>query len=701
MESRMQHSQGHAIKLQNYKGSPASSTWRMTRQITLFFLLSWGLLSSTARLHASEPSPTASDILDMKLEDLMNIEIDTVYGSSGYKQDVNSAPGSITIITADEIKRYGYRTLADMMRNVPGFYITSDLSYNYVGMRGFATPGDYNSRILLMVDGHWANDPVTAGVPYGMEFPVDIELIDRVEVIRGPNSSVYVASGLLGVINVVTKRVQGLKGVTVSGEVAGYGAYRGRVTYGHQFANGLSILFSGSYFNSAGPDQLYFKEFDTPFTNHGIARNADGAQAYQTFVKLSYRNFTLEGFYGSSEQADPTAPLGTIFNDNAQRFRVMPGGLDLKYERKFGSDWGYVARFYYDNDRSHGTYPFNYTLLGGAPRVLREDWRSGQDAGVSVAVSKTLPWRQTLVFGGEYRDYFQQNQWNYNAQPYFRYFTLQNSSSILGGHVQDEIRLRPSLILDLGLSYDRYSTFGGTTNPRAALIYQPTEKTDFKLLYGQSFRAPTAFELYANSGVIQANPLLKPETARTMELVFEQALPQGFQIVASGYYYPIRDLISAGFNPAVGALMYNNKGRVDLTGTELTIKRQSKYGLEVGGSLSLQNARAVDNQTVIMDSPRVLSQASFSIPLFQSRLFASMNLQYVSRSRTFTGRYADAYVLPNFTLFNRNTFRGWELSASVYNFTDEQYVNPASFIHAQDLISQRGRDFRLKFTYHF
>ena len=100
------------------------------------------------------------NLMDMGLEDLMKIEIDSVYGSSGYKQKVNEAPAAITIVTADEIRRYGYQTLADILRNVPGFYVTYDRNYTYLGMRGFGRPGDYNSRILLLVDGHRTNDNI-------------------------------------------------------------------------------------------------------------------------------------------------------------------------------------------------------------------------------------------------------------------------------------------------------------------------------------------------------------------------------------------------------------------------------------------------------------------------------------------------------------------------------------------------------------
>ena len=199
------------------------------------------------------------------------------------------------------------------------------------------------------------------------------------------------------------------------------------------------------------------------------------------------------------------------------------------------------------------------------------------------------------MVGAEFRDNFQQDMVNILVQPPLSVANVHTSSTISGVYAQDEISLHHNLDLDLGLRYDQYSTFGGTANPRAALIYHPFEKTTLKLLYGQSFRAPNAYELYFQSTnpyfqalLPNGNPNLKPETARTTELVLEQDLGHQFLFVASGYYYPIRRLISAETDPATGAYVYQNSQRVNLRGTEITLKRQARSGLEAGVSLSLQ-----------------------------------------------------------------------------------------------------------------
>src|SRR5205814_525609 len=105
--------------------------------------------------------------------------------------------------------------------------ITYDRNYTYVGVRGFQRPGDYNSRVLVLVDGHRLNDPIYDEAYVGTEFPIGIELIDRVELIRGPSSSLYGTNAFFAVINVVTKKGTAVKGLQVAGDVGSLQTGRG------------------------------------------------------------------------------------------------------------------------------------------------------------------------------------------------------------------------------------------------------------------------------------------------------------------------------------------------------------------------------------------------------------------------------------------------------------------------------------------
>ena len=150
----------------------------------------------------------------------------------------------------------------------------------------------------------------------GTEFPLDVDLIERLEIIRGSSSSLYGSSAFFGVINVITKD---LKGLEVTGSVGSFGTGEGRLSYGQTFGNGLDVMLSGSGYDSRGHKRLYFKEFDAPETNNGIAENADSDESKKFFGKMKFADFTLQGMYGERDKAIPTASFETVFNDPRSR----------------------------------------------------------------------------------------------------------------------------------------------------------------------------------------------------------------------------------------------------------------------------------------------------------------------------------------------------------------------------------------------
>ena len=157
------------------------------------------------------------DLTELPLEALMNLEVPKVYGASKLEQKTTEAPSSVTIITADEIKKQGYRTLADVLRSVQGFNISYDRNYAFLGARGISL-GDFNNRVLLLVDGHRVNNNFTDGASIDTAFILDIDLVDRVEIIRGPSSVLYGNNAFFGVINVITRQGRQLDGLEASSE---------------------------------------------------------------------------------------------------------------------------------------------------------------------------------------------------------------------------------------------------------------------------------------------------------------------------------------------------------------------------------------------------------------------------------------------------------------------------------------------------
>jgi outer membrane receptor for ferrienterochelin and colicins len=645
-----------------------------------------------------ESSP---NLAELSIEQLMNVDVPTIYGACKFEQKVTDAPASVSVITADEIKKYGHRTLGDILRSVRGLYVTYDRNYNFLGVRGFNRPGDYNSRILLLLDGHRLNDNIYETATVGTEFPLDVDLIDRIEIIRGPSSSIYGTSAFFGVINVITRQGKDMKSAEVAGAAGSQDTYSGRLSYGNKYQNGLELLISTSRYNSDGVRGLYYREFDAPATNNGIAVHADDDRSTSFFSKVSFRDLTLTGAYLSREKGIPTGSFGTVFNDNRNRTTDSRGYVDLKYARKLENQAELTARFYYDTYHYHGDYLYSGADPGD-PLVLSKDSSDGQWAGGELMFTGRFREKHIFTVGVENRYNFRQDQRTYDEAPFLSKLDDRRTLHTYALYLQDEYHLLPNLIFNVGLRYDYYSTFGGTTNPRLALIYKPWEKTIFKLLYGDAFRTPNVYELYyADNGLTaKPNPNLQPEKIRTYELVYEQYMGEHFRTSLSGFYYQMDDLITQQTDTD-GLLIYRNMEKVEAKGVEMEVEAKWADGLQGRVSYILQEARTKDTGELLTNSPRHMVKVNLAAPLIRKNVFVGAELQYTSSRKTLAGGNEGGFVIANLTLFSQNLLKGLEFSASFYNFLDRKYGDPGAGEHLQDVIGQDGRTFRVKFTYRF
>lgn len=634
------------------------------------------------------------------LEHIFLDDIPSVYSASKHQQKVTEAPSSVSIITSDEIKKFGYRTLADILQNVNGFFVTYDRNYSYLGVRGFNRPGDFNSRILLLIDGHRLNDNQYDQAGLGTEGVVDVDLIERVEIIRGPSSSLYGTNAFFGVINIITKRGRDVKGIELSTEVGSFDSYKGRVTYGNRFQNGLEVLFSASFYDSRGHCRLFFPEFNAPETHRGIARNGDDDRFPYFFAKVSLHDFSLQGGFLSREKGYPTATYGTVFNTTRNRNVDEHGYIDLKYDHDFSPSLNLTTRLYYDRFYYRGDYLYDSRASDSPGRVLNQDRAFGEWWGTEVKLTKRWGHRNKITVGAEYQDNFRQNMRNADDTPFRLNFAVQKTSYNWALYLQDEISLFDNLILNAGIRYDYYNSFGGTLNPRLALIYN-LKQTTVKFLYGEAFRAPSVYEKFYVGTGFKANANLQPETISTYEVVVDHYFTKYLQASASGYHYTINGLITQTPDPQDNLLVFRNVESIEAKGVELALDGKWPSGIEGRLAYALQTTNNRQTNKNLTNSPHHLIKFNLSAPLIKDRLFAGLEARYISARRTLADKTASDYFLANFTLFSQNLLPGVELSGSIYNLFDQRYGDPGSGEHRQDIIEQDGRTFWLKAKYSF
>jgi outer membrane receptor for ferrienterochelin and colicins len=613
----------------------------------------------------------------------------------------------VSFITAQEIARYGYRTLADILRSVRGLYVTNDRNFSFVGTRGFGKPGDYNSRILLLINGHRVNDNIFGQAQLGAELGLDPAMFERVEIIRGPASSLYGDSAFFAVVNVITRSGASLGGPTLTVESGTLGTQLVRANTGHLFASGLDIALSGTYEHSDGVSRLFFPTYDSPDTNNGIADGLDAEGVKQLYGRLNYRGLTVTTMYGTRRREVPTASSGSLFNQQfwPEQTTDRHALVDADYGRSLG-DTRITVRASYDRFSYLGQYPFAVEP-DGAPTMVGQNSALGARWSASAGVTRSFLRRHTLRAGVEFIDNVHQNQRGDFINDPVPFFEISHSSTQQALYVQDELKLGPWFILNGGLRYDRYEQFDRVT-PRAALIVLPSSVQSFKYLYGGAFRAPNEYELNTVFFGDRVN-LLRPEAIDTHEFVWERYINDRLRTSVSTYWYKADRLITPVLDDSafLGA-SFVNQGQVRAKGLELETQMRLKGESRALVSYALQ--QAVDQQTddELPNSPRHVAKARISLPGPTPRSFVSVEAQYLSSRGTLPRPDGNGgFTLPgtvaaaataNITVV-QPLARSWELFGTVRNVFDTKYDDPVSDQHLQESIEQNGRTARIGLTW--
>lgn len=642
-----------------------------------------------------------SDYLSMGLAQLMDIP---VYAASKHKQSTREAPSSVTIVTRDEIQRYGYRNLGELLQAVPGFYVSQNRgSTGFVGTRGINRTTDYGARFLLQVDGHRMTDPVYGGLPNQQDFPLDLDLIERVEIVRGPGSSLYGSNAVFGIINVVTRRGSDIKGAETSFSTGSLSTNSARLSYGIESKGGAEILFSGTLYGSSGNGDLYFAEFDHPAGGRdGYARNIDADHAGSLFGRVSYKGFSLTTGYADREKQIPSGRFNAIFGDPTDTNWEKRTYTAAEYSHTLPADWELLARASFDRYRYKGNIPM--LTQQGEPFDYKTDidarWLRGE-----LQASRTFSKHHRLTMGGEYHSVYDVNaHLYYAAQGFFygdRYKTDARFASF-GLYIQDEFRVSDDILISMGLRLDNYDTFGESINPRLGVIYSPWKQTTFKLLYGTAFRAPVLSEMFYQKldDERNINPFLEPEKITSYEGIWEQRLTPWLQTSLSLYRNEIRDIIE--FSPEADTITtyyHANMGETNVNGVEAAIQAGKDQGIRGRLSYAYANVEVENTGCATDNSPKHLIKGKLLIPLGSERYTAALEAHYVSSRYDVRGEKTGDYWIANLNLFAQPLSDQLDLSFGVYNLFDEQYFDPASSLPFQT--EQDGRTVRFKLSYRF
>lgn len=641
-----------------------------------------GLLA--AGLQAGALAQQGPDLNALPLEQLLNLEVVT---ASKIPQKISEAPSSVTVITAEDIRQRGYRTLTDVLQSVPGMTVSYDRNYNYANIRGLGNPGDLNTRLLVLIDGRRLNDVVYDQGAIGTEFPIDLGLIDRVEFVPGPGSAIYGSSAFFGVVNVITK-----SGAAIKGTTAGMGLFTGRgrearIAYGGGTPGGTELLLGASAYNSAGRD-LYFPEFDDAASNHGVATGIDYDRYHRLFAKLGTGSVVAEAYFGRRTKGIPTASYGQQFNDPRSLSVDEYAGAALSWHRAVSDTLDLfagvsVARYRYRSAN----------VTGAASEGLKRsiDTAESLSSGAELRVISSAVRGHKLIAGAETTRDSKRQMANYDVDPYNLNLDVAHPKRQAAFYLQDEMRLGQRVILNTGVRHDYDSEGGATTNPRVALLYKTAGQVTLKALYGTAFRSANAYERYYTFD-FRANPALRSEHIKTYELIAEYFPTDRFRATASVFQYRMRDMLALATDPNNGFLVFSNIDAARATGVQLEAEWLREDGSALKGSANVQSARNdVDGQW-LPNSPRRLFKLDYALAPLGDHLRAHAEYRFTSRRRTVQGGEVGGFGVVDLNLVGTVPGTHVELSAGVLNVFARRHADSASEEHYDNSVPPRHLD---------
>ncbi len=650
-------------------------------------------------------SAHGQDLQSLSLEELMEVKVRV---ATQTEKSLREAPGIITVIDEDEIRRTGARNLLEILSTVPGFSVGHDV----LGNISIITRGIWaqEGRILILWDGHEMNDRSYGTIQLGDHFPADH--IKRVEIIRGPGSVIYGGIAELGVVNVITKSAEDLNGlsasVTHSRTSEGPMGTTKSVQLG-QKSGDLSFTLKGIFGESNFSDQNYTDENGTTvdlgdknsqLSNEHLNLRLEWKEFYFKYLRDDYRSKNVV-LWGDLEN-NPGS--GDIRNPVPKGYPTI--SRQFGWEGKISDQWKLHSYFqdknqlpYYQPDAT------NEVALGNSWR------RSVERRLLGSTLHYTPDEKQNFLFGAEISDdkSLVLNRLTYSGTPDTfgdgsRQHRLSNTAFF------SQYDLSTSLAnITAGIRYDNPSVTRDVFVPRLG-ITKVMGRHHVKALFAEAFRAP----LIEN---ISLNKSIAPEITRTYELEYGIQFTPAMSLTTNLFSTYVKDIIVYSYDAMTDSEHYNNYDLVKTHGLETELRWKGEKH-EVRGNYSFYSVDVAQaapfeselSRNSLLGAPRHKFYLSDSVSLTDKLVLTPSVLYFVdTTSYEWSGGTFKERMMPNqligniFLRKNDLFFKGFSAGAGINNVLNSYVFYAQPYVKEGDYRAGpypgRSRDYHIRLEY--
>ena len=525
------------------------------------YLISTIITTFISCMLQAEEQTISNNLLDMNLEDLTQIQISSA--ANRYNTDTYQSPSPVTVITREEIERHGYKTLEELLDSVVGFDTGYHSRRTLVSSRGFRQ--DINTNYLLLIDGHRLNESAYSGFGMAQIYPM-MDNIKKVEVIRGPSSTLWGNSALNGIISITTMDAKDYTASNTEEDVV-----TGSIDY--EFEEKRSIInatyakatqdydftFSTLYFNSdVEPSYLYGYGVaeDVPFSM--LQSNYNFNPSYQIDSKLRYKDITIHIQYSDYDRYsngetyrytdEQKASDPDLYRDSDGFFRLQQAWGEFIYTPKITETVSLESRIAYDYTQKTETreYLDNGYAQTGAIYT---------DKGISAELILHQSTHTYHLLGGIFAQ--RHRLINDIYLPSRSYKSVEDDT--LAGFTEINYKGVKNWIFTLGARYEYATPRGDKYSflPRAMIYRQLTEKSYIKYMYNTGSLRPT---LITTRDYVVNTPKygeFYAQGAQKSQNSFSHSIQAGyrnraFNITATLFYDQIKNLVLWGNSTLVG-----------------------------------------------------------------------------------------------------------------------------------------------------